>query len=128
MRRLALFLAMAVGLALPSLATAASTLPGKYTTKITTAGQFKGTWTLNFTKAGTYAVALNGVVLINGKYTTSGAKVALGHETGQAACKPAATYSYKRTGKTLKFTKVTDSMAACAGRVTVLAHVFTLKA
>jgi hypothetical protein len=127
MRRLALVLAMAAGLALPSLAPAASTLPGKYTTKIATPAQFKGTWTLSFTKTGAYTVALNGAVMISGKYTVNGAKVALGHETGTAACKPAATYSYKRTGTMLKFTKVKDSATVCAGRVMVLAHVFTLK-
>jgi hypothetical protein len=82
MRRLALILTMAVRVALPASALAGGALPGTYTTKIAKAGRFKGTWTLTFAKAGTYTAALNGAVLVTGKYTTSGAKVTLGHETG----------------------------------------------
>jgi hypothetical protein len=125
MRRLALLLALAAGLALPGAALAAGALPGTYTTKITTAGQFKGTWTLKFAKAGTYTVAFKGTILINGKYTTSGSKITLGHEKGAASCTPAGTYSWKRIGKTLKFTKISDSASACQGRILVLSHLFT---
>jgi hypothetical protein len=125
MRRLALVLTMAVAVALPASALAGGALPGKYTTKIAKAGQFKGTWTLAFAKAGTYTVALNGAVLVKGKYTTSGAKVTLGHESGPASCSPPGKYSWKHTGKALAFTKVSDSPSACQGRIFVLAHAFT---
>lgn len=127
MRRSAFLLAMAAALVLPSLALAGSGLPGTYSTKITaaSAGQFKGTWTLKFAKAGAYTVSHGGAILITGKYTTSGAKVTLGHEKGPAACKPAATYTWKHSGTSLKFTKVKDSAAACSGRIMVLSRAFT---
>jgi hypothetical protein len=125
MQRLTLLLAMAVALALPSIALGAGTLTGKYTTKITTAGQFKGTWTLTFMKAGTYTVAFKGATLVNGKYTTSGSNVTLGHEKGPASCVPTGKYTWKRTGKTLKFTKISDSASACQGRILVLSRPFT---
>ena len=125
MRRLTLVLTVAIAVALPASALAGGALPGRYTTKITKAGQFKGTWTLTFAKAGTYTVALKGAVLVKGKYTISGAKVTLGHETGPASCSPPGKYSWKRTGKALKLTKVSDSPSACQGRIFVLAHAFT---
>jgi hypothetical protein len=125
MRRLALLLMITAGLALPAGAAAGATLPGKYTTKLAGPAQFKGTWTLTFAKAGTYTVALKGSVLVNGKYTVSGSKVTLGHEKGPASCAPSGTYSFKRTGATLKLTKVSDSAAKCAGRVLVLSHALT---
>jgi hypothetical protein len=125
MRRLALLLTMAGALALPGTALAAPALPGTYTMKITAAGQFKGTWTLTFTKAGSYTVAHAGTVLVAGKYTVGGGKVTLGHEKGPLACGSSGHYSWKRTGKTLRFTKVTDSPATCAGRIYVLSRTFT---
>jgi hypothetical protein len=125
MRRLALLLALAAGLVFPGAALAAPTLAGKYTMKITAAGQFKGTWTLTFTKAGGYTVAHAGAVLVTGKYTVSGSKVTLGNEKGPLSCSGSGKYSWKRTGTALRFTKVNDSPAACAGRIYVLSRVFT---
>jgi hypothetical protein len=125
MRRLALLLTITAGLALPAGAAAGTALPGKYRTNLTTPAQFKGPWTLTFTKAGTYSVAFKTSVVVNGKYTVSGSKVTLGHEKGPAACAPAGTYSFKRTGATLKLTKVSDSAAKCAGRIMVLTHPLT---
>jgi hypothetical protein len=125
MRRLALLLMITAGLVLPAAASAAGPFPGKYTTKLASPAQFKGTWTLTFTKAGTYTVALKGAVLVNGKYTVSGSKITLGHEKGPASCGPAGTYSFKRTGASLKLTKVSDSAAKCAGRIMVLTHGLT---
>jgi hypothetical protein len=125
MRRLALLLMIMAGLVLPAAASAAAPFPGKYTTKLAAPAQFKGTWTLTFTKAGTYTVALKTTVLVNGKYSVSGSKVTLGHEKGPASCAPSGTYAFKRTGASLKLTKVSDSAAKCAGRIMVLSHALT---
>jgi hypothetical protein len=116
---------LTAGLALPSGASAASAFPGTYRTKLSAPAQFKGTWTLTFRKSGTYSVALGASVLVNGRYTVSGSKITLGHEKGPASCAPAGTYSFKRTGASLKLTKVSDSVAKCAGRIMVLTHPLT---
>jgi hypothetical protein len=124
MKQLALAASVVAALALSSVALAGGTLPGKYTTTIKSPAQLKGTWVLNLANGGTYTVADNGQLLIRGKYSTTGSKITFGHETGNGACAKAGTYSWKKTGKTLKFTRVHDS-ALCSGRAGVLAHTFT---
>jgi len=124
MKQLALAASVVATLALSSVALAGGMLPGKYTTTITSPAQLKGTWVLNLANGGTYTVADNGQVLIRGKYSTTGSKITFGHETGNGACAKAGTYSWKKTGKTLKFTRVNDS-PLCSGRAGVLAHTFT---
>jgi hypothetical protein len=111
-------------LALSSVALANGTLAGSYTTKITSPPALKGTWGLKFAKAGAYAVVDDGHILVRGKYSTSGSKITLGHETGDGACSGTGTYTWRKSGKTLTFTRVSDS-AACSGRRGVLAHRFT---
>jgi hypothetical protein len=123
MRQLAIAASITAALVLASGALAAGTLAGKYTAKIASPASLKGTWVLNFAKAGTYTVSDNGHIVIHGKYSTSGSKVSLSHETGPAACASAGKYSWKRTGKTLKFTRISDT--ACVGRSGVLSHIFT---
>jgi hypothetical protein len=103
---------------------AGGTLAGAYKTKITSPPEFKGTWVLKFAKGGTYTVANGGHILVRGKYSSTGAKITFSHETGDGACSKAGRYSWKKSGKTLKFTRITDS-AACAGRSGVLAQTFT---
>jgi hypothetical protein len=115
---------LVVTLALSSLALASGTLTGRYTTTIKSPAQLNGTWVLNLRNSGTYTVANNGQILIRGKYATNGSKITFGHETGSAACAKPSTYTWKKTGKTLKFTRVHES-AACRGRAGVLAHTFT---
>ena len=122
MKRFAIAASIIGALVLSSMAFAAGTLVGKYTANVASPTALKGTWTLTFAKAGTYAVADQGHIVIRGKYTTAGSRVSLGHETGPAACPTGATYSWKRSGKTLKLTRIKDT---CAGRTTVLAHTFT---
>jgi hypothetical protein len=111
-------------LALSSLALAGGTLAGKYKTTIKSPGQFKGTWVLNLAKGGTYTVVDNGQLLIRGRYATTGSRITFGHETGSGACAKSGTYAWKKTGKTLKFTRVSES-PLCSGRSGVLAHTFT---
>jgi hypothetical protein len=127
MRRLAIGITFAVALALCSVALAAGTLSGTYKTKIHTSalgGAVNGTWTIKF-KSGAYTVTDNGATVIHGKYKLKGSKITLTDKSGKDACPAPGTYSYKLSGKTLKFTKVSDSNPACVGRVTVLGGKFT---
>lgn len=115
---------MAVGLGLSAAAVAAGSPSGTYkgnVTSVALGGVLKGTWTLVF-KSGRYSVADNGKVVIRGKYSISGTKITLGHETGPAACAATGTYTFKIAGQTLRFIRISDT---CAGRKTVLAASFT---
>ena len=123
MKQLAIAAWLVAALALSSVALAGGTLPGRYTTTINSPAQFKGTWTLNLAKGGAYRVG-NGQLRIRGKYSTTGSKITFGHETGDGACPKSGTYTWKKTGRTLKFTRVSDS-PLCSGRSGVLAHMFT---
>jgi hypothetical protein len=123
-KQLAAGTSVLAALALSSMAFAGSTLAGRYTTTIKSPAEFKGTWVLNLAKGGTYTVVGNGHLIVRGKYTTTGSKVTFGHETGDGACAKSGTYSWNKTGKTLKFTRVHDS-PLCSGRSRVLTHTFT---
>jgi hypothetical protein len=124
MKQLALAASVVAALALSSAALAGGTLAGKYTTTIRSPAHLRGTWVLNLAKGGTYTVVDNGQLLVRGKYSTTGSKVTFGHETGNGACAKSGTYTWKKTGKTLTFTRVHDS-PACSGRSGVLSHTFT---
>jgi hypothetical protein len=123
MKQLALAASLVAALALSSVALAGGTLPGRYTTTIKSPAQFKGTWVLTFAKGGAYMVD-NGQLRIRGRYSTTGSKITFGHETGDGACAKSGTYTWKKSGKTLKFTRVRES-PLCSGRSGVLAHTFT---
>jgi hypothetical protein len=111
-------------LALSTVALASGTLAGKYTATITSPAQLKGTWVLSLAKGGTYTVVDNGQLLIRGKFAATGSKITFGHETGSGACAKTGTYTWKKRGTTLRFTRVTES-PLCDGRSAVLAHTFT---
>ena len=105
-------------LALPSVLLAGRNLPlGKYTTNVKTPTRLKGTCGLNFVKGGKYTITDNGAVVVRGHFTST-SRIYLSNETGPAACPQFGVYAWKRTGKTLKFTKVSDP---CVGRAAVLA-------
>ena len=123
LKQLALAASLVAMLALSSVALASATLAGKYTTSIKSPAQFKGTWVLTFAKGGTYTVD-NGQLLIRGRYSTNGSRITFGHETGDGACAKSGTYTWKKTGRTLKFTRVSES-PVCRGRSGVLSHTFT---
>jgi hypothetical protein len=118
---IALAASVAAVLVLPALALAGSFPLGKYTAKVKTPANLKGTWVLSFAKGGKYAISDNGTVVVRGHFTST-SKIRLSNETGPAACPQVGTYSWKRTGKTLRLTKVSDP---CPGRATVLARPFT---
>jgi hypothetical protein len=122
-KQLAIAASLVAALALSSVALAGGTLPGRYTTTIKSPAQFKGTWVLTFAKGGAYTVD-NGQLRIRGRYSTTGSKITFGHETGDGACAKSGTYTWKKSGKTLKFTRVRES-PLCSGRSGVLAHTFT---
>jgi hypothetical protein len=113
-----------VVLALSSVALASGTLAGKYATTIKSPAEFKGNWVLNLAKGGTYTVANNGQIFVRGKYAVTGSKITFGHESGQGACPKTGKYTWKKSGKTLKFTRLSDA-PVCSGRSGVLARTFT---
>jgi hypothetical protein len=122
MKRLAVGVTLIAALALPSVLLAAGGLPlGKYTANVKTPAALKGTWVLNFMKGGKYVITDNGAVVVRGHFTST-SRIYLSKETGPAACPQLGVYGWKRTGKTLKFTKVSDP---CSGRSSVLKLAFT---
>jgi hypothetical protein len=125
MKRLAAAAVAVAALASISVALAGGgALVGQYKTKITSPPEAKGTWILKFANGGSYTVIAFGHPFIRGKYSATGSKITFGHETGQGACAKPGTYTWKKSGKTLKFTRVNDP-AVCSGRSGVLAHPFT---
>jgi hypothetical protein len=112
---------MIAALALPSVAFAGALPLGKYKTNVKTPARLKGTWVLDFLKGGKYTIADNGAVVVRGHFTST-SRIYLSNETGPAACSQFGAYAWKRAGKTLRFTKLSDS---CAGRASVLGHIFT---
>lgn len=127
MKRLAVAAVLLALLALSAVASAAGSLSGTYQTKIGAkplGGQLKGTWTIKFSH-GIYVVSDNGSGVVRGKYTVSGSKVNLGHETGPLACGKSGSYTYKISGKHLTFSNPSSGAKACAGRGAVLKGSFT---
>jgi hypothetical protein len=72
----------------------------------------------------TYTVANNGQIFVRGKYAVTGSKITFGHESGQGACPKTGKYTWKKSGKTLKFSRLSDA-PVCSGRSGVLARTFT---
>jgi len=105
-------------------AKAGGTLAGKYRTTIKSPAEFKGSWVLILARGGTYTVVHNGQILVRGRYSATRSKITFGHETGNGACAKAGTYTWKKTARTLQFTRVSDS-PLCNGRSGILAHTFT---
>ena len=123
LKNVAVAASLVATLAVSSAALAGGSLAGMYTTSIKSPAQFKGTWVLKFAKGGNYTVD-NGQLLIRGRYSTNGSRITFGHETGDGACAKSGTYTWKKTGKTLTFSRVSEP-PVCSGRSGVLAHTFT---
>jgi hypothetical protein len=122
MKPLAVVASLLAALALPSTGLAGRDLPlGKYRTTVKAPASVKGTWVLDFAKTGKYTITENGAVVVRGHFTST-SRIYLSNETGPRACPEFGVYAWKRTGKTLKLTKVSDP---CVGRATVLGHSFT---
>jgi len=122
MKRFALGASTIAVLVFPSVVLANENLPlGKYTRNVSSPARLKGLWTLNFATGGKYTITDNGAVVVRGHFTST-SRIYLSNETGPAACPQFGVYAWKRTGKSLAFTKISDP---CAGRAAVLGRPFT---
>ena len=127
-RSLAVVALAIAALAASSVALAASSvasggLTGAYTTTIKSPAELKGRWVLTLARGGSYTVQVNGQLVARGKHTSTAKTITLDREQG-SGCTGAGTYAWKRSGKTLSFTKKRES-ASCQARAVVLAHRFT---
>lgn len=129
MKRLMALVALLTALTGASAALAAGGL-GKFETKLTGKGantdhgQLDGTWTIDLTSPSSGRVKLtwNGESVGGGRYAISGSTITLTPKK-KGGCKAKGTYTFKLTGSTLTFTKITDT---CTQRRDVLtAHPFT---
>ena len=123
-RRLAFAVLVVLALAVSAIASAAGGLPGKYTTTITSPPQLKGKWVLTLTRSRTYTVALNRTVMARGRYSATARTITFGRESGGSGCSGSGTYAWRKTGRTLRFTRKREA-ASCRARAAVLAHPFT---
>lgn len=115
--------AVVASLAVSSIALAAGGLAGTYTTTVKSPAELKGKWSITFAQGGSYKVAWNGETVARGAYRSTPTTVTLSLERG-SSCKGAGTYAWKRSGKTVAFTKRRES-ASCPARAAVLSHPFT---
>ena len=122
-RSLVVVAAVAAAIAMPSAALAAGGFSGTYTTTIESPAQLKGRWVVTYAPGGSYTVAVNGQSVARGKYTSTAKTITLDREQG-SGCAGAGTYAWRRTGKTVSFTRKRES-ASCQARAVVLAHRFT---
>ena len=120
--RMSLAVAIAM-LAVSSVALAAGGPVGTYSTTIKSPAQLKGTWAITFAKGGAYAVSVNGETVARGRYASTATTITLDRERG-SGCTGAGTYAWKRSGKTVTFTKKRES-PSCQARALVLSHRFT---
>jgi hypothetical protein len=120
--RLPLAVAIAM-LAVSSVALAASGLAGTYSTTVKSPAQLKGKWAITFAKGGSYTVTWNAETVARGKYTSTATTITLDRERG-SGCTGAGTYAWKKSGRTVTFTKKRES-ASCQARALVLSHRFT---
>jgi hypothetical protein len=95
---------------------------GTYTTTISKPSELVGRWTLDLAGQNKYAVVLNGEPVARGTYIATATRISFVHETG-SPCKGSGTYGWKRSGKTMTFTRVREA-ASCRARAIVLAHPF----
>ena len=119
MKRLVAVVFAAVVLGLVPAALAAGMLSGKYKIKISgdpaLGGALNGTWVIRFTP-GHYKVAHNGKALGHGTDKIRGDRITF---SAGAKCSSTGNYKFKKTGKKLTFTRISDS---CVGRRDLLTH------
>ena len=110
-------------LAVSSVALAAGGLAGTYSTTVKSPAQLKGKWAITFAKGGSYTVTWNAETVARGRYASTATTITLDRERG-SGCTGAGTYAWKKSGKTVTFTKKRES-ASCQARALVLSHRFT---
>ncbi len=112
---------VAVALGFTSVALAAGGVTGTFTTTIKSPTEVKGKWAVTFGKTGGYVVALNGKAMARGRYSATATTITLREPAG---CGGTGTYTWKRSGKLLMFTRKHEA-ASCQARAAVLTHRFT---
>jgi hypothetical protein len=109
-----------VVLAVVPAALAASGLSGTYKETITSkkllGGHLVGTWTIKL-KSGKYTVTYNGQTAAKGTYKLNGSDLTVTDTPGPGACPHPGKYSIKLSGRSLTFTKISDT---CVSRVDVV--------
>jgi len=124
MKRIATAAALAIALVPCTTAFAATALSGTYNATIAGSGSLNGSWSLTFSGS-KYTISFKGSTAVNGTLTQSGNKITFADKSGKYACSAKGIYSYTLSGRTLRFTRVSDSK--CAGRRTVFAATYTKK-
>jgi hypothetical protein len=112
-----------LALSASSVALAAGGVVGTYTTTIKSPSELKGKWRLTLTNSGTYTATLNGEDRARGKYSATATTITL-REPAASGCGGTGTYAWKRSGKTIRFTRRREA-PACQARTMVFAHPFT---
>jgi hypothetical protein len=118
-RWIAVIVAMLSLAIIAPLAFAAGGLSGSYRTKISKPASIKGVWKIKFASGHT-TVSWNGKVVTHGKYTISGSTITL---KPKGKCHSPGKYNFKLSGRTLKFTKISDPCPS--PRSKILSHRFT---
>ena len=122
-RQFMLAAAVVGALVVSSVALASGSVVGTYSTTVTKPSELKGKWTLSFAKGDSYTVKLNGGAVARGKYSATATTITLIRETG-SPCKGTGTYAWKRSGKTMSFTRRREH-ASCQARAEILGRRFT---
>jgi hypothetical protein len=125
--------ALLAALAFPPTALASSSLPGRYTTKITGILGFSGTWSVTFgklaktpvhTKQGSYIFVLHRHVRARGKYSVAGHRVTFSNDVTAGGCGATPeTYAWTVKGRTLALSVI--SKPPCLSRSLVLSNTLT---
>ena len=119
-----IFAAAVLGaLVVSSVALAAGGVVGTYKTTIRDSGHLNGKWAFELAKGGTYTVSMNGHALARGRYAATATTITFSRESG-SGCSGAGVYAWKKSGKTMTFTRRRES-ASCHARASVLEHPFT---
>jgi hypothetical protein len=131
MRQALVALAAAAALVGSSVALAAGSLTGIFTTTVKgkTPAALNGDWAIRIKASGDYQIAKrvgsSGQVLVTGHAKIAGGRITFQKETGPAACKgnvSVGRYAWSLKGKTLTFLRLADK---CVGRRTILGGTFT---
>jgi hypothetical protein len=99
---------------------------GTYQTTIKEPATLKGLWRIKF-HVGTDTDFLNGTKVASGKYTISGTTISFAQPAVPAGspetCQSSGKYTFRLSGRTLKFTKISDPCNSVRGEL--LSHRFT---
>jgi hypothetical protein len=120
-RRIAVIVPLLTIATIAPMALASGGLSGTYSTKITKPASIKGTWKVKFA-AGVDTVYLNGKQEAGGTYRIAGSTITFKKPAAKSGCHKPGKYSFTLSGKTLKFTKISDP---CPNRPEILSHTFT---